>query len=107
MFIHRLLLRSGTTEEDQDPGPDPDPDPPPQPAPKTRYYGSVQIDPQRAMRDLSQIADEIIVRLASVPGADVRITVEIEGFARRRLRRRHRAHHQRKQPHAQLQFTRL
>ena len=32
------------------------------------------------MRDLSQIADEIIVRLASVPGADVRITVEIEGL---------------------------
>ncbi len=60
---------------------DPPPDPPPPPTkPKTRYYGSVQIDPQRAMRDLSQIADEIIVRLASVPGADVRITVEIEGL---------------------------
>ena len=50
------------------------------PKPKTRYYGSVQVNPQRAMRDLSQIADEIIVRLASVPGADVRITVEIESL---------------------------
>ena len=60
--------------------PDPDPDKPsPQPPkPKTRYYGSVQIDPQRAMRDLSQIADEVILRLASLPGADVSITVEIE-----------------------------
>ena len=55
-------------------------DAPAPPKPKTRYYGSVQIDPQRAMRDLSQIADEIIVRLTSVPGADVRITVEIEGL---------------------------
>ncbi len=54
------------------------PDPDPTPRPKTRYYGSVQVDPQRAMRDLSQIADEIIVRLASLPGADVKITVEIE-----------------------------
>ena len=50
------------------------------PKPKKRYYGSVQVDPQRAMRDLSQIADEIIVRLASLPGADVKITVEIEGL---------------------------
>ena len=30
------------------------------------------------MRDLSQVANEIIARLASLPGADVRITVEIE-----------------------------
>ena len=32
------------------------------------------------MRDLSQVADEIIVRLASLRGADVTITVEIEGI---------------------------
>ncbi len=54
-------------------------DAPPAPKPKTRYYGSVQINPQRAKRDLNQIADEIIVRLASIPGADVRVTVEIAG----------------------------
>lgn len=57
-------------------------DAPPPPKPKTRYYGSVQINPQRAMRDLSPIADEIIVRLASLPGADVKITVEIESVHR-------------------------
>ena len=50
------------------------------PKPKTRYYGSVQVDPQRARRDFDQIAKEIIVALASVPGADIRITVEIEGL---------------------------
>ena len=33
----------------------------------------------RYARPLSQIADEIIVRLAPLPGADVKITVEIEG----------------------------
>ena len=53
-------------------------DSPAPPKPKTRYYGSVQVNPQRATRDFSQIAEEIIVRLASIPGADVRITVEIE-----------------------------
>ena len=56
------------------------PDSPAPPKPKTRYYGSVEIDPQRARRDLSQIADEIIVRLASLPGTDVKVTVEIEGM---------------------------
>ena len=56
------------------------PDTPLPPKPKTRYYGTVGIDPQRARRDLSQIADEIIVRLASLPGADVKVTVEIEGM---------------------------
>ena len=54
-----------------------DPDPPP-PKPKTRFYGSVQVDPQRAMRDLSQIADEVILRLTSIAGAAVSVTVEIE-----------------------------
>ena len=63
--------------------PDPDPDkpappPPPKPKRKTRYYGAVQIDPQRAMRDLSLIAGEVIVRLVSLTGADVKITLEIE-----------------------------
>ena len=90
-----------TTVDDSDNTPAP-------PKPKTRYYGSVQIDPQRAKRDLNQIADEIILRLAeSVPGADVQHHSRNRRPPQRRLRRRHRAHHQRKQPHAQLQFTRL
>jgi len=56
-----------------------EPDAPSPPKPKKRYYGSVEVNPQRAMRDLSQIADEIILRLASLPGVDVSITVDIEG----------------------------
>ncbi len=55
-----------------------DPPPPPPLLRKTRYHGSVQVDPQRAIRDFGQIAKEIILRLTSIPGADVRITVEIE-----------------------------
>ncbi|MDE2636072.1 MAG: DUF499 domain-containing protein [Chloroflexota bacterium] len=50
---------------------------PPKPKPKTRYFGSVRVDPQRATRDFNQIADEVILRLASLPGADVSVTVEI------------------------------
>ena len=59
-----------------------DPDPPLNPTPKlkTRYYGSVQVDPQRARRDLSQIADEVILRLTSIAGAAVSVTVEIESL---------------------------
>ena len=53
-------------------------DPDPTPKLKTRYYGTVQVDPQRAMRDLSQIADEVILRLTSIAGAAVNVTVEIE-----------------------------
>ena len=49
------------------------------PKPKKRYYGSVKVNPQRARRDLNQIAEEIILRLASLPGVDVSITVEING----------------------------
>ncbi|MCY4538911.1 MAG: DUF499 domain-containing protein [Chloroflexi bacterium] len=70
-----IITDRPTGDKTIDPPPD---DRPPKPKPKKRYYGSVQVDPQRAMRDLSQIADEIIVRLAAIPGADVRVTVEIE-----------------------------
>ena len=62
-----------------DPPPD---DSPPKPKPKTRYFGSVNIDPQSALRDLSQVAREIIMQLASLPEADIEITLEIEGIHR-------------------------
>ena len=52
----------------------------PEPKPKTRYYGSVRLDPQRAIRDISQISEEIILRLTSLPGADITITVNIESL---------------------------
>ena len=46
-------------------------------APK-RFHGSVTLDPTRAGRDASRIADEVIVHLAGLIGAEVTVTLEIE-----------------------------
>ena len=43
-----------------------------------RYHGSVNLDPTRAGRDASQIADEVISHLSGLTGATVRLTLEIE-----------------------------
>lgn len=43
-----------------------------------RFHASLHIDPLRAARDAGVIADEIIQRLVAVPGASVRVSVEIE-----------------------------
>ena len=43
-----------------------------------RYHGSVKLDPTRAGRDASQIADEVISHLSGLTGANVRLTLEIE-----------------------------
>jgi predicted AAA+ superfamily ATPase len=67
------------------PNPNPNPGPGPLPPPPlvvktqpTRYYGSVTLDPQRAGRDASRIADEVITHLVGLVGANVKITLEIE-----------------------------
>ena len=65
------------------PGPEPDLSPitqplPPPPAKAKRYHGSVTLDPTRAGRDASQIADEVISHLSGLTGAQVRLTLEIE-----------------------------
>ncbi len=52
-----------------------DPQPPTQPK---RYHGTITLDPERAGRDASRIADEVITHLAGLVGASVRITLEIE-----------------------------
>ncbi len=44
-----------------------------------RFHASLRRDPLRAARDAGVIADEIIQRLVAVPGASVRVSVEIEG----------------------------
>ena len=46
-------------------------------APK-RFHGSVTLDPTRVGRDASRIADEVIVHLAGLVGARVKVTLEIE-----------------------------
>ena len=51
---------------------------PPPPAKAKRYHGSVHLDPTRAGRDASQIADEVISHLSGLTGAQVRLTLEIE-----------------------------
>ncbi len=43
-----------------------------------RYHGSVKLDPTRAGRDASQIAEEVIAHLSGLTGAEVRLTLEIE-----------------------------
>jgi len=48
-------------------------------APKlTRFYGTVSLDPARAGRDASRIADEVIAHLSGLVGSEVKITLEIE-----------------------------
>jgi hypothetical protein len=59
--------------------------PPPPPKKRTRYYGRVQIDPQRVNREMALIVEEVIERLTSLVGCEVEITLEInahlpEGF---------------------------
>lgn len=44
-----------------------------------RFHGSVQLDPTRVGRDAGRIAEEVIAHLAILPGANVKITLEIEG----------------------------
>jgi hypothetical protein len=42
------------------------------------FYGNVQVDPARISRDVDALAKEIIQHLASLPGAVVKVTVEIQ-----------------------------
>ena len=49
----------------------------PRPA-ANRYHGAVRLDPTRAGRDASQVADEVVAHLAGLLGADVKLTLEIE-----------------------------
>lgn len=43
-----------------------------------RYHGTVTLDPIRAGRDASQVADEVITHLVGLVSADVRVSLEIE-----------------------------
>lgn len=66
------------------PGPGPGPTPPgpgqiPQAkTPKTRFYGSVDLDPIQARRQFADIADDIIAHLSSRNATRVRIKIDIE-----------------------------
>lgn len=43
-----------------------------------RFYGTVEVDPLRAGRDVGQIAEAVIQHLAGQVGARVKVTLEIE-----------------------------
>ncbi len=43
-----------------------------------RFHGSVALSPERAGRDASKIAEEVIAHLTGLVGANVRVTLEIE-----------------------------
>jgi len=44
----------------------------------TRFHGSAPLDPSRVGRDAGLIAENVISHLASIVGADVKVTLEIE-----------------------------
>ena len=51
----------------------------------TRYYGRVDLNPQRVNREMGLIVEEVIERLTSLVGCEVEISLEIsarlpEGF---------------------------
>ncbi|MBL7202067.1 MAG: hypothetical protein ISS56_18155 [Anaerolineae bacterium] len=51
----------------------------------SRYYGRVQLDPQRVNKDMALIVEEVVERLTAQLGCEVEVTVEInarrpEGF---------------------------
>ncbi len=51
--------------------------PPPRPVGR-RYFGSVEINTSRAVRDAGAILQEVVAHLTSLPQANVRVTLEIE-----------------------------
>mgnify|MGYP007107680328 CR=1 FL=1 len=75
------------------PGPHPHPLPPAKPgdetspAPRpTRFYGVIELDPLRAKLQFAEIVDEVVAQFTALPGAKVRIQVDInadaaEGFS--------------------------
>lgn len=60
------------------PSPDPSTIEPRPPAVLRRFYGSVAVDPQRAMRDTTTIVNEVVQHLTALADANVRVTIDIE-----------------------------
>ncbi len=59
-------------------GKPPVPPPPPPPAPQNvRFFGVMQLNPERYSRDLTRVAQEILQHLAAVDGAQLQVRVEI------------------------------
>jgi predicted AAA+ superfamily ATPase len=66
--------RAGSSTGGGGVGPEPTPPPAPQ---NVRFFGVMQVSPERYGRDLTKISQEILQHLASVEGAQLEIKVEI------------------------------
>ena len=66
--------RGGKENEGQGPGPAEKPRRP------KRFHGSVVLSSTRAGLDASRVAEEVVAHLASLPGAEVTVTLEIEAL---------------------------
>lgn len=79
----RPVAPPAAEDDENPPHPDPRPDPPPpddpDPLPRrsTRFFGRVELDPVRATLQFSQVVEEIVGQFTSLPGARVRIKVDI------------------------------
>ncbi len=49
--------------------------------PPKRFYGSVEIDPSRPVKSFEAILNAVVVELQRTPGAQIKLTLEIEGTA--------------------------
>ena len=50
-------------------------------APKRRFFASVKLDPDRPIRDVGRIADDLLIELTRAPGSRIKLTLEIHGAA--------------------------
>jgi predicted AAA+ superfamily ATPase len=69
------------TDEPGDEGTTKSGDPPPEPRQRVqprRYHASVELDPDRVVRDVGKIAEEVIAHLNGLVGSEVTLTLEIE-----------------------------
>ncbi len=48
------------------------------PTKPTAFVGSVKINGARVGREAARIADEVLVHLSSLPGAEVNVTLEVQ-----------------------------
>ncbi|MCY3810230.1 MAG: hypothetical protein OXH15_00340 [Gammaproteobacteria bacterium] len=52
--------------------------PPVSPKLPRRFFGTIAVNPDRPGRDMGDVAEEVLQNLTTLPGAKVRVTVEIE-----------------------------
>ena len=52
------------------------------PRPPRRFYGTVQLDPLRAGRDMSVVVEEVVQHINALPGAEVELSVDITATVR-------------------------